>query len=137
MPEKGNYVIAEITGIRNTGKRPLTLNGLYVQPSPVRAFGAVAPMDNYTLGYNLHRKIDAHVNRAYEYVGAACSLGKFHANFYMHDKDGLKADMFAQVSGKIAPGATWKPAVPAYVFVIAGEGAFMKHAQKLIDADLK
>jgi hypothetical protein len=137
VPEKGNHVIAEITGIRNTGKKALTLKGLYIQPSPVNAFAPREPEVNYTLGYSLHRTADAFTNKSYDYIGAASSYGKFHANFYCLEKEGFKADMFAYVRGSIAPGATWKPATPAYVFIIAGNGAFMKHAQKLIDADLK
>ena len=137
VPEKGNYVIADVTGIKNLGNKTLTLNGFYIQPSPVKTFVPIMPETSYTIGYNLHRQADAFVNRKYDYIGAASSLGKFHANFYWLEKEGFKPDMFTLLNGKIAPNVTWKPKTPLYAFIIAGRGAFMKHAQQLIDADLK
>ena len=137
VPAKGSYVITDITGIKNESRKPLKISGLYIQPIPVKSFVPLMPEISYTIGYNLHRQVDAWVTSKYDYIGCANTLGRFHVNFYKHDSEGLKSDAYAPVCGTADPNVTWKPETPAYAFIIAGRGAYRKHAQKIIDADMK
>ena len=137
VPAKGNYVITDITGIKNESRKPLKISGLYIQPIPVKSFVPLMPEISYTIGYNLHRQVDAWVTSKYDYIGCANTFGRFHVNFYKHDSEGLKSDAYAPVCGSADPNVTWKPETPAYAFIIAGRGAYRKHAQKIIDADMK
>ena len=135
VPAKGNYIIGELVNIKNLGTKPLTLGGFYFQMWS--SFTPLTPDPNVESPQYTGWNSAAWECSQADYIGYLNTLGKFRIAFMTHSEDGLKADATYVAVKSLAPGATFTPPEPAYVFFFAGNGAWRKAADKLQKADLK
>lgn len=135
LPEKGEYAIADVTAVRNTGSVPLELRGIYFQEFP--AFVPSAGNRRPNAGVNFYKKSAAWRSESGMFFGGAASLTRIHFNFYRDEAGALHPDGYHPVERTIAPGDAWTPPYPCYVFVFAGNGDPDAAAQELINRDLK
>ena len=135
VPAEGKYIIGELVSIKNIGKEPLALGGFYFQMWA--SFNPLPPDPNVSAARYTGWNKGAWESVPGKYIGFVNTLGKFRLAFMDHPEDGYKADAAHYIVRDLAPGATFKPGEPAYVFFFAGQGAWRKAGDKLQNADLK
>jgi hypothetical protein len=134
VPENGNYIIPALESIKNTGTLPLNVGGFYFQVKPL--FDHLPPERPINRVHYSSRTSSAWVNAKSDYLGVACSFGRFMISFFVHGEDGLKGDCLRRLQRVIPPGEVMRLEEPAYLFVYAGKGAYLKTAEKLIADDM-
>ena len=135
LPETGSHVIAEVLSVRNEGKTPLRMRGIYFSVFP--AFSPEIRENPPLVGLNLYRKWAAWHRADGLGLGAASGITRVHFCFYRSSNGVLHPDGYHPLVRTLLPGETWEMPEPCYVFVFSGKEDPETCAKKLIAQDLR
>ena len=133
LPKTGTSTIAEVMKVRNLGKSPLKLRGIYFMPYP-----KFSPRTKRELPHsrNPYANFAAWESDSGDLLGATASSTFIKFNFYREKDGSLHPDSYHPLQSDVAPGAAYRPPNPCYVFIFTGKGNAAEAAKKLVYSDL-
>ena len=135
VPAKGNYVIGEFLEAKNTGKHPIGAEGFYFKMFANFKFFPPYPDIKGTRATSFDAV--AFESDRTQYFACARSFSRFGLAHFFRKELGTRIDAQHEFYTTLAPGESFKPAYPAYLFFHAGKGAHIKESNKLRNADMK
>lgn len=124
---QADWFVAELLWCRNTGKQAIDVRGLYFRAHS--AIGGKAEGDVPASGDAVPRLWgrapgDAWIDeKAGGFWGfTAVRTGPVRIRFWLDERGGQHPDARAELKRILAPGETYRPAQPVFIFVVAGRG---------------
>ena len=135
VPAKGSYVIGEFIEAKNTGKSSIGVEGFYFKMFADFKFFPPFPDIKGTRSTSFDAV--SYESESTQFFACARSFSRFGlAQFHRPDL-GTRLDAEHEFYTTLAPGESFKPADPAYLFFHGGKGAHLKESNKLREMDMR
>ena len=134
VPAKGEYVIGEFIEAKNTGSTSIGAEGFYFKMFADFKFFPPYPDIKGTRSTSFDAI--SYESENTQYFACARTFSRFGLAHFYRPELGTRIDAEHEFYTTLAPGESFKPAQPAYLFFHAGKGAHLKASNKLRQMDM-